>query len=138
MNGRQAFVIAHISDLHLTANDGDWRSEPRLLGRLRGMNDAFRKIVGSKTLQEADLVLVTGDITDTGASDTVERFWNIMQSAGLAAKTVALPGNHDTCNLRFFRRRGNRLHCQEPRRVRSDIQSTQLLLSLTPEWHCSA
>jgi len=62
----QAYRIVHLSDLHLTARDTDRRSEPKLFGPLRGMNVAFRTILRSPQINKADVVLITGDITDRG------------------------------------------------------------------------
>lgn len=93
------FRIAHVSDLHLTASDAAERSEPKLLGRLRGMNDAFRKVVRSPAVQEADVLLVTGDVTDRGDLASWRVFWRIVDDAGLRARTWVIPGNHDVACL---------------------------------------
>ena len=45
MPSSSTFRIAHLSDLHLTEDDKARRSAPKLFGRLRGMNAAFRQIV---------------------------------------------------------------------------------------------
>jgi 3',5'-cyclic AMP phosphodiesterase CpdA len=94
-----AFVIAHLSDLHLTASDDGRRSEPRLFGALTGMNDAFRKVVRSPDIQHANLVLVTGDVTDRGDIDSWRVFWHGIRSAGLSKRVLVVPGNHDVCCL---------------------------------------
>jgi len=99
MENKRRFKIAHLSDLHLTASDKAARSEPRLFGSLRGMNAAFRSIVQTKPLQDADLILVTGDVTDRGDKKAWNVFWNALRNAGLEKKVLALPGNHDMCCL---------------------------------------
>jgi 3',5'-cyclic AMP phosphodiesterase CpdA len=99
MISKKHFKIVHLSDLHLTASDNAARSEPRLFGSLRGMNVAFRKIVKSKPLQDANLILVTGDITDRGDKRAWKIFWNSMRDSGLEKKALVLPGNHDMCCL---------------------------------------
>ena len=97
------FRIGHLSDLHLTARDGDARSEPKLFGKLIGMNAAFRHIVSHPEVQSLDRLLVTGDVTDRGDIEAWHVFWNTLSDSGLAAKAMVIPGNHDLCclGLRF-------------------------------------
>jgi 3',5'-cyclic AMP phosphodiesterase CpdA len=89
------FRIVHLSDLHLTAGDGDCRSETNLFAPLRGMNQAFRRLLRTRRVQDADLVLVTGDVTDRGKPDTWKVFWDAAQQAGLLGRVLVVPGNHD-------------------------------------------
>lgn len=91
--------IVHFSDLHLTAKDNQSRSEPKLFGRLEGMNEAFRRLVQLPQVRDADLLLVTGDITDSGDLDAWKVFWDAVGKAGLMDKTLVVPGNHDVCCL---------------------------------------
>jgi len=93
--------IAHLSDLHLTASDDDARSEPKLFGQLTGMNAAFRKLVRCPQVQHADLVLVTGDVTDRGDPEAWNVFWTTIRETGLHDRTRVVPGNHDVCQLGF-------------------------------------
>ena len=93
------FRIVHLSDLHLTARDDAPRSEPRLLSKLQGMNAAFRRLAFSRTVQQSDLVVVTGDITDRSAPTAWHQFGDTLRDAGLVARTLVVPGNHDTCCL---------------------------------------
>lgn len=93
------YRIVHLSDLHLTNSDRATRSEPKLLGQLTGMNVAFRKIVQTEIVQDSDLILVTGDVTDTGDIGTWLVFWDAINSAGLSKKVLVVPGNHDVCSL---------------------------------------
>jgi 3',5'-cyclic AMP phosphodiesterase CpdA len=104
---RHTFRIVHLSDLHLTQADGQSRSEPKLLAPLRGMNQAFRKIVLAPQVRHADLALVTGDITDRGDIRSWSVFLEGLVAAGVSDRTVVLPGNHDVCCLgaRLPRRR---------------------------------
>ena len=97
--GAAPFRIAHLSDLHLTASDDAMRSEPKLFGKLIGMNRAFRKLAASDELQKADLVIVTGDVTDRGELDAWKFFWEALEEAKLLEKTWVIPGNHDVCCL---------------------------------------
>ena len=98
------YRIAHVSDLHLTPDDDDARSEPKLFGALRGMNAAFRRIAKAQPVQQADLVLVTGDVTDRGQIGSWQVFRDIAENAGIRKKLLVVPGNHDFCclTLRVF------------------------------------
>ena len=99
MVNQKPFRITPLSDLHLTKTDGASRSEPKLFKALKGMNNAFRKIVASKPIQKSDLILVTGDVTDRGDIKSWEVFWDGVSSAGLTDRTHVIPGNHDVCCL---------------------------------------
>jgi len=99
MTARDVFRIVHLSDLHLTERDDAPRSEPRILGPLSGMNESFRRLIASDVVKQADLILVTGDVTDRGSLREWRLFWSILSAAGLRDRTLAIPGNHDTCNL---------------------------------------
>jgi len=98
-NKNKPLIIAHLSDLHLTASDTASRSEPKLFGKLRGMNQAFRQIVKTKPIQQADLVLVTGDVTDRGDIRSWQVFWQAIKESGLLKRVLVVPGNHDMCCL---------------------------------------
>jgi len=95
----EPFRIVHLSDLHLTASDAAPRSESRLFGRLNGMNAAFRRIIQAAPVQEADLILFTGDITDRGEIKAWAVFWDSLKAAGLSDRVLVVPGNHDVCCL---------------------------------------
>ena len=96
---RSTFRIAHVSDLHLTAREGAWRSEAKLFRPLTGMNEAFRRVVKSRSLRASDLIVVTGDVTDRGDLDSWKVFWEAVDGAGLKEKCLIVPGNHDVCCL---------------------------------------
>jgi 3',5'-cyclic AMP phosphodiesterase CpdA len=98
-SGHRPFRIAHLSDLHLTADNADARHEPKLANRLTGMNDTFRRIAAAQPIQQADLMLVTGDITDQGQARAWQQFRKTVADAGLAARTLVVLGNHDVCSL---------------------------------------
>jgi len=102
---KERVVLAHLSDLHLVADPARSRTETRLFGRLRGMNGHFHRLLASPDLQAADLVVVTGDVTDHGLMAEWEVFWQAVEAAGLGARLLVLPGNHDVCCLDLFRRR---------------------------------
>jgi 3',5'-cyclic AMP phosphodiesterase CpdA len=83
------------------------RSEPKLLGRLQGMNQRFRILLRKPLIQNADLILVTGDITDRGDLSSWEIFWNEVKSSKLSRKVRAIPGNHDVSYLGVSKRQSN-------------------------------
>jgi 3',5'-cyclic AMP phosphodiesterase CpdA len=93
------YTIVHLSDLHLTADDRAARSEERLFGRLRGMNSSWRRLVDAPAVRAADLLLVTGDVTDRGEPAAWQSFWRPLAEAGLTARVRVVPGNHDLCHL---------------------------------------
>jgi 3',5'-cyclic AMP phosphodiesterase CpdA len=123
------FVIAHLSDLHLTSTDRRSRSEPKLFGKLKGMNAAFRKIARSKPVQECDLLLFTGDITDDGSIEAWNVFWKAIQTSGLEKKCVVVPGNHDVCCL------GSRILVGEKKRFVDDLAKMGRGLALGGKAH---
>ena len=98
-----AYRIVHLSDLHLTAHDTDPRSEPKLLGPLMGMNNAFRRILQTRAVLGSDLILVTGDVTDRGDPAAWRFFRDAVTQAGVADRVVIVPGNHDVCCLGLAR-----------------------------------
>ena len=100
MRVREPFLIAHLSDLHLTPNDDKGRTEVSLPGKkLYGMNHAFRKILKTKNIQKSDLILITGDITDLGDPASWKVFHKALKNSGLEKKTLVVAGNHDVCDM---------------------------------------
>lgn len=93
------FRIAHFSDLHLTEKDADYRSEPKLFGKLKGMNQAFHHLAGSSIAKASDWILFTGDITDNGSLKAWTYFWDTLDQFNLKEKSIIIPGNHDMCCL---------------------------------------
>lgn len=93
------FRIVHLSDLHLTASPGQKRFEAKFSGQLTGMNNAFRHVSMSAPVQNADLVLITGDVTDLGDLESWGICRDVLVEAGLKSKTIAIIGNHDVCGL---------------------------------------
>jgi 3',5'-cyclic AMP phosphodiesterase CpdA len=93
------YRIAHLSDLHLTPGDLDSRTEPTFADRLTGMNENFRRLLRTDAIQQADLILLTGDITDNGKLAAWQQFHQAISGAGVAVKTLAVLGNHDVCEL---------------------------------------
>lgn len=99
MKSKSPYRIAHLSDLHLTPNDSKARSEPNILGPLKGMNENFRQLIHHEYVRNADLILFTGDITDRGDKESWNVFWDSIKSANVFQKTLVVPGNHDLCCL---------------------------------------
>lgn len=77
--------IAQISDLHVVA-------EGKTLG-VAPMAENLEKVVAHINRLGPDVVLVSGDISDTGSLSDVERAAEIL--AGLDAPFYVTPGNHD-------------------------------------------
>jgi 3',5'-cyclic AMP phosphodiesterase CpdA len=104
MSKDKQFVIAHLTDLHLTASD----DEAKMNRTLKGMNGAFRRIIKNEAIRQADLIIVTGDVTDKGDVESWKIFWKVLKEDGLSEKVLVVPGNHDTCCMRArtpFRKR---------------------------------
>ncbi len=99
MPSRKPYRIVHLTDLHLTETDDDERSEPKFFGKLTGMNRSFRQLLFTRTLQSADLVLVTGDVSDRGKPEEWRVFRSAIHRAGLKDRCLVVPGNHDVCHL---------------------------------------
>lgn len=118
------FRIVHLSDLHLTKADKDPRTDLKVFKPLKGMNMAFRKILGSKLILNADLILVTGDVTDRGDFEAWQVFWNAVNGAGLTERILVVPGNHDVCCL------GARIPSTTNAYRRSDLQKAIVGLSI--------
>lgn len=88
--------IAHLSDLHLTATDDGRRKEDRA----RHMNANLYRLLRHGPIQDADLVLVTGDISDRGELAAWTVLWSAVRAAGLdLRKILVIPGNHDAACL---------------------------------------
>jgi Icc protein len=72
-------TLAHLSDLHL--------------GRGGAEAQALARVVAAAG--EADVVLVTGDLTEGGRATEYEAFRRL--TAPISDRLVVLPGNHDRC-----------------------------------------
>ena len=88
--------IAHLSDLHLTATDDGRRKEDRA----RHMNANLFRLLRHGPIQEAELVLITGDISDRGELAAWNVLWSAVRETGLdLGKVLVIPGNHDAACL---------------------------------------
>jgi 3',5'-cyclic AMP phosphodiesterase CpdA len=91
--------LAHVSDLHLTSPKPSWTS--RLLGPLRTSDMAARIKKAWRALHRArsggaDHVVVTGDLTETGAAPEYEVLAQTLAGSGFRPDQITLlPGNHD-------------------------------------------
>ncbi|MFT6396123.1 MAG: 3',5'-cyclic AMP phosphodiesterase CpdA [Bradymonadia bacterium] len=90
--------FVHISDLHLTADDGAKRTELPFTTPTREMNEVFRRLLFQERIQTADFLVVTGDVTDLGDVESWKVFWDAIAAADIDfAKVFVVPGNHDLC-----------------------------------------
>ena len=98
---KHALIVAHLSDLHLAASADDERIEGGASGNL-----AFTKLLSAaeSKLASADVVLITGDITDGGKRDEWRAFFTAYPPE-LMSRTIVIPGNHDV-NFTDTRRPG--------------------------------
>lgn len=90
--------MAHLSDLHTVGERYGFRIEsgrtgPQGNGRLQHL---MHRLAALHAEQPLDLILITGDMTDAGrASEWAELLDVLAAHPDLAARTLALPGNHD-------------------------------------------
>jgi 3',5'-cyclic AMP phosphodiesterase CpdA len=83
--------IAHLSDLHVTE-----APRVRMVERARpGGTAILPTLLATPTIASADLVLVTGDVTDRGTAQSWQQFLQLVNAAALVDRTVIVPGNHD-------------------------------------------
>jgi 3',5'-cyclic AMP phosphodiesterase CpdA len=83
--------VAHLTDLHITEGN-----DVRLAERnVAGGNQAFATLLARPELREADVIVVTGDVTDRGTDLAWQRVREAIMAAGLSDRVVLVPGNHD-------------------------------------------
>lgn len=87
--GVPATVVLQLSDTHLGATRGEPVFGQDADARLATVLDAWRA-----TGERADLVLLTGDLSDDGSAGGCERLAEAV--ATLGAPVLAIPGNHDS------------------------------------------
>lgn len=80
------------------------------------MNRIFRGLVQTRSVREADWILVTGDVTDRGRARSWEVFWDALTAAGVRDRTLVVPGNHDVSNL------GIRPPARKKDRIAADLE----------------
>jgi 3',5'-cyclic AMP phosphodiesterase CpdA len=89
------FSVVMMSDLHITATDASYRTEPGV-----NANPRFRFLLeqASADLAQADGVLFCGDLTDAGLGRDWKSFFQIIEHAralDVRRQVVLVPGNHD-------------------------------------------
>ncbi|MCU1279016.1 MAG: metallophosphoesterase [bacterium] len=83
--------IAHLSDLHV--NEGD---SVRMVERAHpGGNRQLDRVLDAPPLGDADVILVTGDVTDRGTAASWRNFLDALDERELSERVVLVPGNHD-------------------------------------------
>ncbi len=90
----RALRFIHTSDVHLDAYQGS--DDPIWQERRALMREAFRRVIATAREQEAQALLIAGDVFDSNRvpAETVE--WFLEQCASLApVPVVAINGNHD-------------------------------------------
>jgi Icc protein len=85
-------TILQLSDIHFAATPGETVHGADPDGRLRTVLDAWRALDGT-----ADLILLTGDLTEDGSSAAYERLATVISALDVPA--LAIPGNHDDPDL---------------------------------------
>lgn len=106
-DGGKPFVLAHLSDPHLTSLSGVQPAallNKRLLGYLSWFRR--RRFIHSPLILEAllrdlaevapDHVAVTGDLTHVGLPDEFQQVALWLRQVGGAERVMVVPGNHDT------------------------------------------
>jgi 3',5'-cyclic-AMP phosphodiesterase len=89
---RPDHVIAHISDTHLIAGDGDLYGDVDAEGRLA---ELLERLEGSQT--RLDALIFTGDLADTGQPDAYRKLRQMVGPLAdrLGAEVIWVMGNHD-------------------------------------------
>jgi calcineurin-like phosphoesterase family protein len=98
--------IAHLSDLHV--NEG---ATVRMVERAHpGGNRQLERVLDAPPLSDADVILVTGDVTDRGTAASWRAFLDAIEERELAGRIVLVPGNHDIAYVdHIVRKRALRL-----------------------------
>jgi hypothetical protein len=96
--GGRTWRVAHLSDLHFVGERYGFRIESGRLGPCGNVKLArvFARLDAIHAERSLDLVLITGDLTDSGRSAEWAEFLAALASyPRLAARALVLPGNHD-------------------------------------------
>jgi predicted MPP superfamily phosphohydrolase len=90
--------VVHLSDLHVVGERYGFRIESGR-GGPRGnerLDRVMARLAAIHTAHPLDLVIVSGDMTDTGrATEWAEFLDTVARHPALAARMIVLPGNHD-------------------------------------------
>jgi hypothetical protein len=96
-----ALRMAHLSDLHV--NEGD---DVRMVERAHpGGNVQLMRLFDSPALDDAELILVTGDVTDRGTSASWRNVLDAIEERHLEERVLLVPGNHDIAFVEHVERR---------------------------------
>jgi Icc protein len=89
---RPDHVIAHISDTHLIAGDGDLYGDVDAEARL---SELLERLEASQT--RPDALIFTGDLADTGQPDAYRKLRGLVEPLAdrLGAEVIWVMGNHD-------------------------------------------
>jgi hypothetical protein len=83
--------LAHLSDFHVTEGEN-----VRLVESPNpGGNRVLSALLARPEVREADLVIITGDVTDRGTAAAWRCFLDLIAQARLGGRVVLVPGNHD-------------------------------------------
>lgn len=86
-----ALRLAHLSDLHIAESE-----RVRMVERQHPAgNRSLGRLLDAAPLYDADLVLVTGDVTDRGTAASWRAFLDAVEERDLAERVLLVPGNHD-------------------------------------------
>jgi 3',5'-cyclic AMP phosphodiesterase CpdA len=92
---RPDHVIAHISDTHLIAGDGDLYGPDAGVDAEARLSELLERLEGSQT--RPDALIFTGDLADTGQPDAYRKLRNLVEPLAdrLGAEVIWVTGNHD-------------------------------------------
>lgn len=97
-NSARRWRIAHLSDIHVVASPYGFRIESGRAGP-RGnqrLAQAWARLAEIHARDPVDIILISGDLTDAGASTEWAAFFDTLAPyPQLAERILALPGNHD-------------------------------------------
>ena len=105
-NGRAAFTLAHLSDVHLSplpaVGLGYWNLK-RLLGWLNWQHrrrhlysrNVLDRLVSDLVAQAPDHIAVTGDLANLGLPAEHEAALQWLRTVGTSDRVTVIPGNHD-------------------------------------------
>jgi Icc protein len=92
---RPDHVIAHISDTHLIAGDGDLYGPDAGVDAEARLSELLERLEGSQT--RPDALIFTGDLADTGQPEAYRKLRNLVEPLAdrLGAEVIWVMGNHD-------------------------------------------
>jgi hypothetical protein len=96
--GGPTWRVAHLSDLHVVGERYGFRIESGRAGPCGNerVGHVFARLDAIDAERSLDLILITGDLTDSGRSAEWAEFLRALaRFPRLAAKTLIVPGNHD-------------------------------------------